>query len=179
MKTLLDINIPITAPVYLIDHHHLALPLRTKRLRDNEQIPWTVIHIDQHSDMRENEHIFDVDHIQNDQYIEDFAINLCTVGNFIPPLLNAWILAHCEQIRSERKLLNYETEVEPRYLDAPYILDIDLDYRAPEMSIGEYEQTLANTRQLLRKASFVTIATSPGFIDQELALKVLDNLLGM
>jgi hypothetical protein len=59
----------------------------------------------------------------------------------------------------------------------PYILDIDLDFRAPEMINDHVDQTLEKTRNLITNASLVTIATSPGYIDQELALEILEKLL--
>ena len=43
------------------------------------------------------------------------------------------------------------------------ILDIDLDFRAPEMSIQEYEKTITQVRKLIfsPQVQCITIATSP------------------
>lgn len=163
-------------PVYIFDNHNYALYFWVKYGGKY------VIHIDQHSDMASNPHIFDAEQAHNDDYIRHFATEETDIGNFIQPLLHAGVLHHVEQVRSERKLLNYESEIKlPDFGDSaahtPYILDIDLDFRAPEMSIGEYHKTLEKTRKLFRSASIVTIATSPWFIDQSLALSILWNLL--
>jgi hypothetical protein len=56
------------------------------------------------------------------------------------------------------------------------ILDIDLDFRAPEMSIDEYNKTINITRNLIQNSRVVTIATSPYFLDQNLAIKIIKDL---
>jgi hypothetical protein len=58
-----------------------------------------------------------------------------------------------------------------------YILDIDIDFWAPEMGIEEFDRTIQKTRQLIAGASMVTIATSPCFIDQERAVEIVTMLL--
>ena len=58
-----------------------------------------------------------------------------------------------------------------------YILDIDIDFWAPEMGIEEFDRTIQKTRQLIAGASMVTIATSPCFIDQERAVEIVAMLL--
>ena len=57
------------------------------------------------------------------------------------------------------------------------ILDIDLDFRAPEMSIEKFDETIRITRQMIHDADLVTIATSPMFLDQSRALLLLHHLL--
>jgi hypothetical protein len=58
-----------------------------------------------------------------------------------------------------------------------FILDIDLDFWATEMGIIEFEKTINMVKKLLKKAKFVTIATSPYFLEQERALDVLKRIL--
>ena len=58
-----------------------------------------------------------------------------------------------------------------------YILDIDVDFWAPEMGIGEFDRTIQKTRQLIAGANVVTIATSPCFMDQERAVEIVRKLL--
>ncbi|HCB52085.1 TPA: hypothetical protein DEP21_06015, partial [Patescibacteria group bacterium] len=58
-----------------------------------------------------------------------------------------------------------------------YTLDIDLDFRAPEMSIEKYSQTIQKIKALISNAKIITIATSPYFLDQTLALKILKDIL--
>jgi hypothetical protein len=61
----------------------------------------------------------------------------------------------------------------------PYILDIDIDFWAPEMGIEEFDRSIEKTRQLIAGASIVTIATSPCFIDQTRALQIVGLLLSL
>ncbi|MBQ2600072.1 hypothetical protein II582_01555 [bacterium] len=57
------------------------------------------------------------------------------------------------------------------------ILDIDLDFRAPEMSIEKYSETIEKVKNLISKSRVVTIATSSYFLDQNLAIKICKDLL--
>jgi len=52
-----------------------------------------------------------------------------------------------------------------------------LDFRAPEMSIEKYSDTIEKTKELISKSKVVTIATSPYFFNQELAIKVCKEIL--
>ena len=95
----------------------------------------------------------------------------CNVGNFIEPALKANLISHMDQIRSEYKLLNYQN------IHKNYILDIDLDFRAEEMSIEQFDETIKKTKSLILNAKVVTIATSPYFLPQEKAIQLLHILL--
>jgi hypothetical protein len=57
------------------------------------------------------------------------------------------------------------------------ILDIDLDFRAPEMSIEKYPETIKKAKNLISKSRVVTIATSPYFLNQRFAIKICDELV--
>lgn len=156
--------------IIIFDNHNHALYYRAQYLlSSNQQLP--VIHIDQHSDMTSptdwNSHL---PHTTT-QDREHIAYHIADIGSFIVPALEWWLISHCEQIRSETKLLEFPI---PNH---PFILDIDLDFRAPEMINDYCDQTLEKTRNLITNASFITIATSPWYIDQLLALNILNQLL--
>lgn len=74
-------------------------------------------------------------------------------------------------MNTEYKLLHFQT-----YEDN-LVLDIDLDFRAPEMSIEKYSETIEKTKNLISKSRVVTIATSPYFLDQYKAIKICKELL--
>ena len=79
-------------------------------------------------------------------------------------------------ILSEYSLLDYDITT----LDThSVVLDIDLDFWAPEMGIEYYYQTIKKVRQLiaLPDVRCITIATSPTYIHQQRALQVLHDLL--
>ena len=75
------------------------------------------------------------------------------------------------QIRSEYKLLTFKNPYKN------YILDIDLDFRAEEMSIEKFNDTINKTKKLIPSAKVVTIATSPYFLPQKRAIKLLHLIL--
>jgi hypothetical protein len=56
------------------------------------------------------------------------------------------------------------------------ILNLDLDFFAPEMDFIDEEKKIRLIRNLLPKVKCVTIATSPYFIDQCIALEKLHLL---
>jgi homogentisate 1,2-dioxygenase len=66
------------------------------------------------------------------------------------------------RIENEYQIGNYMDYV-PR---ANSVLNIDLDFFAPEMNFIDEEEKLKLIRNLLGKVKCVTIATSPYFIDQ-------------
>lgn len=62
-------------------------------------------------------------------------------------------------------------------MDDKLLLDIDLDFRAPEMNIEKYKATIEKTKEIMEQAELITIATSPYFLDQQRALEILKDLL--
>lgn len=126
-----------------------------------------LLHVDQHSDMKDN--AFSLIG-ENEDEIFDFVNYRCNVGNFIVPALRSGILSEVQQIRSERGLLHTEIPKQD------YILDIDLDFWAPEMGIEALEESFKKIRSMIVSAKMVTIATSPYFLDQNLALDLLNKI---
>lgn len=149
--------------IYIFDNHNHALKYRLDEYKSwNISFWFDLIHIDQHTDMNSSE--FDLD-IQNPN------LDVYNVWNFIQPAIKSWLINQVEQINTEYKLLNFQTD------EDDLILDIDLDFRAPEMSIEKYFETIEKTKNLISKSRVVTIATSPYFLDQNLAIKICKELL--
>lgn len=59
----------------------------------------------------------------------------------------------------------------------PYILNIDLDFWAEELSYIPRDQSMSLVASLLAGASLITIATSPAFISYDRASEALRELL--
>lgn len=149
--------------IYIFDNHNHALRYRFKEYKSwNIQFWFNLIHIDQHTDMNESEFELDLENPKFDVY---------NVWNFIQPAVKSWLIKQVEQINTEYKLLNFQIN------ENNLILDIDLDFRAPEMSIENYSETIEKTKELISKSRVVTIATSPYFLNQELAIKVCKELI--
>ena len=149
--------------IYIFDNHNHALKYRVDEYKQwNIPFSFDLIHIDQHTDMNSSE--FELN-------LENPNLDVYNVWNFIQPATKSWLINKVEQINTEYKLLNFQTECDN------LILDIDLDFRAPEMSIEKYSETIEKTKNLISKSRVVTIATSPYFLDQILAINVCCDLL--
>ena len=149
--------------IYIFDNHNHALGYRLYEYKNWNIDFWIkLVHLDQHTDMNTSEYALD---LQNPTF------EVYNVWNFIQPAINCGLISNVEQINTEYKLLNFKL---PKY---DYILDIDLDFRAPEMSIEKYTETIEKTKKLISKSRVVTIATSPYFLDQNLAIKICSDII--
>lgn len=158
--------------IYIIDNHNHALFFRFQSyFHQNISAPINLIHIDQHTDMNDNENNFSLD--SDLDQISDFVNYECNVGNFIKPAMQSGLISEVQQINTEYKMTNLDISD----LQSDFILDIDIDFRHPDMKIEDYTSSIQKTRELISKAKLVTIATSPYFIDQSLAIKITKDLL--
>jgi arginase family enzyme len=159
------------------DHHNQVLPIRRDFwMKQNKSPNIIVLHIDQHSDLATPPSRIEQAYIYDAAYIYDYAVNTCNIGNFIKPALEAGIISQCIQLRTETSLLEFD--INSVIHDSSFIiLDIDIDFRAPEMNNNHMDATFQKTKDLISMADLVTIATSPGFIDQDLAQVYIQRLL--
>ena len=155
-------------PIYIFDNHNHALYFWYKEYFQNRFAKGVkLIHIDQHSDMKPNEEKIDEKNLDS---VFWFVQEQCNVGNFIIPALGSGLLGSVGQLRSEYWLLHYHKP------DEDYILDIDMDFWEKLMGIEDKEWTFEQTRKLICWAKMVTIATSPFFLDQKEAIKLIQEL---
>lgn len=140
--------VQIEPNIVIVDNHDRVLEFRPKG--------FPVIHVDQHTDMRP---------------VWPDGVN---VGNFLRHALDTYLITWSTQINTEYSLLNFDiNKIEPDKI----ILDVDLDFRHPDMSIEQYDKTIQIIKFLIKKAKMVTIATSPYFLDQNLAIKICKEIL--
>ncbi len=131
-----------------------------------------LIHIDQHSDMRTPElppPPLRLDETLVLQPVFEYTNYVLNVGNFIQPALQSGVFSSVEIVDGVSTL---RQEVAP-----PYVLDIDLDIFAPEMNYIDEDWKVERIRACLPGAQFITMATSPYFIDQERAIRFVHRLL--
>lgn len=174
--------------IYIIDNHNHALYFRYKEYFNwNIQKSSKLIHIDQHTDMNQNKYKISLSPVRGEdrsEVIFNFTNKNCNVWNFIKPAIAEWLLWEITQINTEYSLLNNKfpplcwkhKRGDREDFMKTKILDIDLDFRAPEMTIEKYNQTIKITKNLIQNSRVVTIATSPYFLDQNLAIKILKDL---
>ena len=99
------------------------------------------------------------------------------MGNFIPPAIENGMIVNQVQILSTTSLKNLNTNKNQNF-----ILDIDLDFCLDWIDRNKINQ---ETVKLLKNkfdkiwkyALWITIATSPYFLNQELTIKIVEELL--
>lgn len=164
-------------PIYIFDNHNHALFFRYQELFNWNISKWiNLIHLDQHTDMNNNSNMIasEAKLSYSLEQIFHFTNYKCNVWNFIQPAIQDWLISNVTQINTEYKLLNYWNNETMKYWN--YILDIDLDFRHPQMWIDQYTKIIEITKNLISRASLVTIATSPYFLNQTLAIKILKDI---
>ncbi len=153
--------------VYIFDNHNHALYFWIKSLKKNNfNKGCKLVHVDQHKDMREPDN-YEVD-MENIDDVFRYTNYVLNVGNFIQPALKHNIFSEVIIIDSS---YGFETDIKEEF-----VLDIDLDIFSKDMEYISYDLRIKRIKELIEKAKVITIASSPFFIDQEYAIKVLKEL---
>ena len=153
--------------IYVFDNHNHAFYFWAKSLLKGEFTKGCkLVHVDQHKDTREPEN-YDVD-VNNLKDVFRYTNEVLNVGSFIKPALKYNIFSDLIIIDS---LYGFDLEVE-----SEFVLDIDLDIFSSDMDYIPFELKFYKIKNLIKKAKVITIATSPYFINQEYAIKVLKEL---
>lgn len=125
----------------------------------------SLLHVDQHKDMRDPGVYFSQEDLGDLEKVAVYTNEVLNVGNFIVPAQKIGLVGEVALLEREEQFL------QDMIIPEKFILDIDLDMFAPELAFMDQEKILERTRELYKKATFVTVATSPFFIEQELALE--------
>ncbi len=157
-------------PAVVIDNHNHAFYFWCEAI-DLGQIERgaTLIHIDQHRDMRIPARGYDGTTLEDAFDYTNFHLN---VGNYIVPARDAGLIGDIQMVTGAAPLDDHGF-VERRNK----ILNIDLDFFAPEMAHVDFELARRFIAAHLPTTSLITIATSPFFIDQAQAIRTLNRLL--
>ena len=153
--------------IYIFDNHNHAFYFWINSLNTGMfNKGCKLVHIDQHKDMREPEN-YDVD-INNIDDVFRYTNYVLNVGNFIKPALHHNIFSEAIIIDSSYGFdLNVDGEI---------VLDIDLDIFSKDMEYISYDLRVSKIKKYINQAKVITIASSPFFIDQDYAIKVLKEL---
>ena len=153
--------------IYIFDNHNHALYFWINSLKSNKfKKGCKLVHVDQHKDMREPEN-YNVDMNSLDDVFR-YTNEVLNVGNFIQPALKHNIFSEVIIIDSS---YGFEMDIE-----GEYVLDIDLDIFSKDMEYISYDKRVSKIKELIKGAKVIPIASSPFFIDQEYAIKVLKEL---
>lgn len=170
--------------IYLFDNHNHALffwYLAKEKwlIKEKNNI---LYHIDEHADYRNPEENFEKTDLESIFKYTNFSkIN---VGNYIIPAEEEGLIWKTIQIRNTKNLEDYLNspiipfnKVDDRgKLEGRIILNLDLDFFQPDLDFIDYNLKKKVILDIAKKASLITVSTSPFFIKQELAIKVFKDL---
>ena len=153
--------------IYIFDNHNHAFYFWIKSLNKGHFTKGCkLVHVDQHKDTREPEN-YNVD-INNIDDVFRYTNEVLNVGSFIKPALKHKIFSELIIIDS-----SYGFSLD---IDGEFVLDIDLDIFSKDMDYIPHDLKISKIKELIKKSKVITIASSPFFINQEYAIKVLKEL---
>ncbi len=131
-----------------------------------------LVHIDRHSDMWQpaKPPDFSLNKSLSLPTVFEYTIQVLTNATFIKPALQLGLFADVEILNG----------VYPPVLEKPqgYVLDIDMDiFEGDPPGSAAYRFKMQRFRKYMSRASLITIATSPGFIEQPRAVMAVKELL--
>lgn len=157
--------------IFIFDNHNHAFffwmwAVKERKIKANS----ILVHIDQHADMRKPSKPPSIDiskkiRLQDVFTYTNFELN---VGNFIKPAMEINLFSKIEMINSSE---SFKCKIPD-----DFILDIDLDIFAPELDYIDYQLKIDKITNYIARSNFITIATSPYFIEQDYAIKIIQSL---
>lgn len=158
-------------PVIVVDNHnHVFYFWHEALAKKLIQRGATLVHIDQHKDARTPDVFFDGENLDdvNLEEVFNYTNEVLNVGNYIIPAQKNGLLGAVQFVTSEaafddKTFMNTGNK----------ILNIDMDFFAPEMTYINFDRAKNFILEQAKTANIITIATSPFFIDQKLAIKRL------
>ena len=158
--------------VVLFDNHNHAFyfwyEARSRKIIWDKNI---LIHIDQHADTRDNDKIISKSDSKSLEKVFDFTNFVLNVWDYIIPAKKEGIIENIVQIRNTKNLEDYLQNFSNRKNNSKIILNLDLDFFASELDFIDFELKKKVILDAFEKASYVTVCTSPFFVDQRLAVE--------
>jgi UPF0489 domain len=177
-------------PIVIVDNHNHVFYFWHDALSKGQiKKGATLVHIDQHKDMRKpDRRPMDFRWMTDGQPMDEnelrkifeYTNTVLNVGNYIAPVIEDGLIGKLISVTSEREMderMPVGEDGHPRLPAHPStLLNIDLDFWAPEMDYIPNDKKTEFTRKWMEKADLITIATSPFFIDPSLAIGTLKKL---
>lgn len=158
--------------VVLFDNHNHAFyfwyEARSRKIIWDKNI---LIHIDQHADTRDNDKIISKSDSKSLEKVFDFTNFVLNVWDYIIPAQKEGIIENIVQVRNTKNLEDYLQNFSNRKNNSKIILNLDLDFFASELDFIDFELKKKVILDVFEKASYVTVCTSPFFVDQGLAVE--------
>lgn len=134
----------------------------------------TLIHIDEHADTRDNNKIILKPDSFDLEKVFSFTNEVLNVGDYIIPAQKEWLIWDIIQIRNTNNLEEYVSK--SNFSSKNIILNLDLDFFQKDLDFIDYDLKKKVILDAVENASFITVCTSPFFIEQDLAIKVFKDL---
>lgn len=160
------------------DNHNHALffwyEAKNKWIIKNQSI---LYHIDEHADTREAEEDLKHSDAINLEKIFIYTNYKVNVWNYIIPAKKQWLIWKIIQIRNETNLEDYiDWKLN---FDWDIILNLDLDFFVNELDYIDYNLKKKVILNIANKAKIITVASSPFFIEQKLAIKIFKDIFNI
>ena len=175
LKNLVRMRHPETgAPVIVVDNHnHVFWFWYEAWQKGLIQRGATLVHIDQHKDTRQPPRGMTHDEAGDLEKAFHYTNHVLNVGNYIPPAMEEGLIGALISVTSEEEMRKNP----PAPQKTSLIVNVDLDFWAPELDYISTEEKARFTKEWMRQADLITVATSPFFIDQERAIATLKDLM--
>ena len=167
--------VQLSEDMIVFDNHNHALYYWIDAVRQWIIQPgFELIHIDEHSDLWNNDNHLNLERaIADSEYSYEFTNLSCNVGNYILPTIESGLVGNMIRIENE-----YQIDAFMDYIPSTNsVLNLDLDIFAPELDHIPEEKKFKIIKNLLKSVKYITIATSPYFIEQWRAIEKLQTIL--
>ncbi len=155
--------------IFIFDNHNHAFFFWVYALKAGRFKPGGILlHVDQHKDTREPARYLGSREAANFAAAFNYTQNELNVGNFIKPAVALNIFADVIQVTNPA---DFEKPVPQEF-----VLDVDLDIFAPDMAYIPHDYKIQKIKTYMDKATLITIATSPFFMDQAEAIRIIAQL---
>lgn len=164
--------------IILFDNHNHAFyfwyEARKKWIIWNKNI---LIHIDEHADTRDNNKFINREETQDLQKVFDFTNFVLNVWDYIIPAQKEGIIWEIFQVRNTQNLEDYLEKFGKNFIKKEkIILNLDLDFFQPDLDFIDFDLKEKVVLDAFEKADFITVCTSPFFINQNLAIEKFKNI---
>lgn len=156
-------------PVVIVDNHNHVFYFWYEALEQRIlQRGANLVHIDAHKDARVPELLFGDGDLEAAFRYTNEVLN---VGNYIIPAQKEGLLGEIQFVTGEAALEDLS------FMErGNKILNIDLDFFAPDLEYISFEKTKVFILEQAKTASIITICTSPFFIEQSRSISYLNKL---
>jgi len=156
-------------PVVVVDNHNHVFYFWYEALEQGIlKRGANLVHVDAHKDMRRPKKLFRGGNLAE---IFRYTNEELNVGNYIVPARGDGLIGEIQFVTGEAAL-----EEGSFYKKTNKILNIDLDFFAPDLSYINFEKAKNFILKQARNASLITVSTSPFFVEQSVAIQKLAHL---